>query len=90
MVKFVIVDDEEKDIKHISKLIDEVRPDNKKIVSFTKVDANLKNEINNLDEHKIYILDIQLANNVSGINLAKFIRDTDYESQRSCHTPYCG
>ena len=81
MVKFVIVDDEEKDIKHISKLIDEVRPDNKKILSFTKVDANLKNEINNLDEHKIYILDIQLANNVSGINLAKLIRDTDYESQ---------
>lgn len=81
MVKFIVVDDEEKDILHISKLIDEVVLDEKVIKKFTKIDRNLREEINNVDERKVYILDIELANNVSGINLAKIIREKDYESQ---------
>ena len=38
-------------------------------------------EIKKIDEHKIYILDIELANKVSGISIAKLIREVDWESE---------
>ena len=80
MVKFVIVDDEEKEIARVKSLIKEVTNDCE-IVSFSKINSELKAEIQNIDEHKIYILDIQLANKVSGISIAKLIREVDWESE---------
>ena len=80
MVKFVIVDDDEKDVKHVSELIREVTSD-AKIVTFSKITNDLKEEIKNVDEHKIYVLDIELANKVSGITIARLIRDVDWESE---------
>lgn len=81
MVKFIIVDDDREEIKHIESLLNEVVKDGKEIVSFTKVSAELKKEIHNTDMRKIYILDIELGNKVSGISVAKLIRDVDYESE---------
>ena len=80
MVKFVVVDDDEKEIEHVSALIHEVTRD-AKIVSFSKITKGLKAEIQNVDEHKVYILDIELANKVSGITIAKLIREVDWESE---------
>lgn len=80
MVKFVIVDDDTKEIEHVRKLIREVVED-AKIVSFPKITSELKSEIQNTDEHKIYVLDIELANKVSGITIAKLIREVDWESE---------
>ena len=80
MVKFVIVDDDTKEIEHVRKLICEVVED-AKIVSFPKITSELKSEIQNTDEHKIYVLDIELANKVSGITIAKLIREVDWESE---------
>ncbi len=80
MVKFVIVDDDQKEINRVQKLIKEIDSE-AKIVSFLKIDAKLKAEIQNLDEHKIYVLDIELANRVSGITIAKLIREVDWESE---------
>ena len=80
MVKFVIVDDDIKEIEHVRKLICEVVED-AKIVSFPKITSELKSEIQNTDEHKIYVLDIELANKVSGITIAKLIREVDWESE---------
>lgn len=82
VVKFVIVDDDKEEIKHIEELLDEiVLGDEKKVVTFTKVNDELKKELKNVEERKIYILDIELGGKVSGISIAKLIRDVDYESE---------
>lgn len=81
MVKFVVVDDDSEEISHIQKLLNEIVLEDKIILPFTKVSMELKDEIKNVDERKIYILDIELANKVSGISVAKLIRDVDYESE---------
>ncbi len=80
MVKFVVVDDSREDTRHIFDLLDEVVSD-KKVVAFQKLTPELKKEIMNVSEHKVYILDIELGNKVSGINIAKLIRDVDWESE---------
>lgn len=81
MMKFIIVDDDKEEIKHIGKLLNEVIPEGKKVLAFTRVCEQLKTEIKNVDERKVYILDIELGNKVSGISVAKLIRDVDYESE---------
>lgn len=80
MVKFVIVDDDVKELEKVESLIYEVVSD-AKVIKFTKITSELKAEIQNTDEHKIYILDIELANKVSGISIAKLIREVDWESE---------
>lgn len=81
MVRFVIVDDDRDEIVHIKSLLNEVVTIDKEIVCFHKLNENLKNEIKNTDVRKVYILDIELNDKVSGINIAKLIRDVDYESE---------
>ncbi len=80
MVKFVIVDDDENEIRHTEDIIKSMLLD-AEIKSFTKVNADLKDEIKDVDTRKIYILDIELGNKISGINVAKLIRDVDFESE---------
>ena len=80
MVKFVIVDDDENEIRLTENIIKSMLLD-AEIKSFTKVNADLKEEIKNVDTRKIYILDIELGNKISGINVAKLIRDVDFESE---------
>lgn len=81
MIKFIVVDDDKKEIKHIESLLEEVVKQEKEVITFTKVTTELKEEIQKVDERKIYILDIELGNKVSGINVAKLIRDVDWESE---------
>ncbi len=80
MIKFVVVDDDEKELKHVTALIKELTNDCK-ILEFSKITPELKLEIQNVDERKVYILDIELANRVSGITIAKLIREVDWESE---------
>lgn len=80
VIKFIIVDDEEQEIEHVKGLILEVVPE-ASINSYTRISPALKKEIQNADEHKVYILDIELANKVSGITIAKLIREEDWESE---------
>ncbi len=81
LVKFIIVDDSKEEIVHIKSMLDEVVKTEKEVLAFTKVDAKLKKEIQNVDSRKIYILDIELGRGISGINVAKLIRDIDWESE---------
>ena len=80
MVKFIVVDDDSKEIEHVCTLIHEVT-DDAKILKFSKITNELKKEIQNVDEHKVYVLDIQLANKISGITIAKLIREVDWVSE---------
>lgn len=81
MIKFVIVDDEKNEINHIKLLLDEVVLQEKEVISFTKINDELKKEIKDTETKKIYILDIELGRNVSGISIGKMIRDVDWESE---------
>lgn len=81
MIKFVIVDDEKNEINHIKLLLDEVVLQEKEVISFTKINEELKKEIKDTETKKIYILDIELGRNVSGISIGKMIRDVDWESE---------
>ncbi|MDE5539477.1 MAG: LytTR family transcriptional regulator DNA-binding domain-containing protein [Bacilli bacterium] len=81
MVRFVIVEDEIEEINHIKSLLDDVVKQDKEVLCFSKIDNELKKEIQNTDVRKVYILDIELGNKVSGISIAKHIRDVDWESE---------
>lgn len=81
MIKFVIVDDEKNEINHIKLLLDEVVLQEKEVISFTRINEELKKEIKDTETKKIYILDIELGRNVSGISIGKMIRDVDWESE---------
>lgn len=81
MIRFIVVDDDKDEIVHIKALLNEVVKDDKEIICFNKLNADLKEEIKNTEIRKVYILDIELNDKVSGINIAKLIRDVDYESE---------
>lgn len=81
MIKFIIVDDEKSDIEHIETLLNEIVTQEKEVLAFTKINEALKEEIKDTETKKVYILDIELGGNVSGISIGKMIRDVDWESE---------
>lgn len=81
MVRVVVVDDDREEIEHIKDLLDEVVKEEKEVVTFTRLTDRLKKEIQNTDLRKIYVLDIEIGHKVSGISIAKLIRDVDWESE---------
>ncbi len=83
MIKIIIVEDN-KDMQLQLKNIlrdTEFSKEEIKIQYFTKFTSELKSEIKDTVERKIYILDIELETKVSGIDIAKYIRETDWESE---------
>ena len=84
MIKFVLVDDDKDYLSEVKEIVRKVTFNSDEeisIVSFTKYDSKLEKEINNISERKIYILDIELEGNKSGIQIAELIRLYDWESQ---------
>lgn len=81
MIRFIVVDDDKREIERIVKLVNEIVKEEKEILTFTKLNDNLKEEIHNVDLRKVYILDIELSDKVSGIHIAKLIREVDWESE---------
>lgn len=81
MVRFIIVDDDVQEINRTKEIINSMLITDYEIKTYTKLNQDLKEEIKDTDIRKIYILDIELGNKVSGINVAKLIRDVDFESE---------
>lgn len=84
MIKIIVVDDDIEMQNNVRQIIRKVifNCENEiKINNYTRFDGNLMNEIKETSYHKIYILDIELANNSSGIQIAKKIREIDWDSQ---------
>lgn len=84
MIRFVIVEDEENYSKKIRKIIDKLKYNinqEVKTYEFKGLDKNLESLINNCEERTIYILDIELKNSKSGIEIASLIRDKDWDSE---------
>ncbi len=84
MIKFILVDDNKelssKIINIIEKIIFKTDIDYK-IESFFAYNKNLQKVINDCSVPKVYILDIDLGDSVSGIEIAKKIRKNDWDSE---------
>lgn len=84
MIKFILVDDNKelssKIINIIEKIIFKTDIDYK-IESFFAYNKNLQKVINDCSAPKVYILDIDLGDSVSGIEIAKKIRKNDWDSE---------
>ena len=81
-MKFIIYEDNEQYKKTIKKVIEKLMMQETieyKTLEFSKYDKSLETIINKGDEQKIYILGITVGN-VSGLDIAKRIRDNDWKS----------
>ena len=84
MIKFVIVEDNAKNVNTIKEIInkEKYRIDTEvKTFEFKGYNRQLASLISNPDEKTIYILDIELENSKSGIEIASIIRENDWDSE---------
>jgi two-component system response regulator AgrA len=83
MVKVVIVEDDKTTQLQIKNVIREsnLAKEDLKTEYFTKFTSELKSIIKDNSERKLYIMDIELEGKISGIEIAKFIRENDWESE---------
>ena len=84
MINFIIVEDDKKYVDSIRRILDKLKykiSDEVKTYEFSGYNNELKNLINKNDERKIYILDIELENSKSGIEIASMIREVDWDSE---------
>ena len=80
MLKFVIYDDEDKYLNGIEKIIKKATKDNQyDIVKFKEYNKEFQGVIKD-DSKKIYILDIEIPNGLSGVDVARNIRKNDWDS----------
>ena len=80
-MQVIVVEDELKDQKSIKEIIREFSFENNcdiEIKYFKKYDESLQNEINNCSYRKVYIMDIELEHSISGLEIAKKIREKDW------------
>lgn len=78
-MKFVVYDDHKEFRDAIEKIIKSLEKDDIVIKKYNSYDEKLKQEIKT-KQKKIYILDIEVPNSISGLELARKIRMTDWES----------
>ena len=83
MIRFVIVEDDKETIKKVEGIIKKTLFDKDVIYDkaiYSKYNKDLAKEITDYSMIKIYIMDIELENSISGIEIAKKIRENDWES----------
>lgn len=85
MIKFIIVEDDEKWIDEYEKIINKVFFKSNKeynILTFTKYTKELKNIIEDNSEQKIYLMDLDLeTSKVNGMDILREIREEDWDSE---------
>ena len=83
-MKFIVVEDERDAQEKIKKLLRKISVQTQidlEIEYFKNYDEKLQKEINNTLYPKIYIMDIELDGEVSGMEVAEKIRDNDWDSE---------
>lgn len=84
MIKFIIVDDENKWIDEYEKIINDVAFNSNKqyeIKKFKKYDEDLHKLILDNSEQKIYLMDLDLDNKHTGMDILREIREEDWDSE---------
>ncbi len=91
MMKVIVVEDDTTVQEQIKKILRMVAVKNEvelEVTYFKKYNTSLKEEIENTLYPKIYIMDIELENSISGIEIAEEIRENDWDSEIifvTCH-----
>ena len=83
-MKFIVVEDERDAQEKIKKLLRKISVQTQidlEIEYFKNYDEKLQKEIDNTLYPKIYIMDIELDGEVSGMEVAEKIRDNDWDSE---------
>ena len=84
MAKIIVVDDDINDQEKVKKIIDPFLFKYSEVIKplyFNKYNEKLKTEIEDKSERKIYIIDINLHTKITGINIAMYIREKDWDSE---------
>ena len=84
MIKIIVVEDEKNHQQTIKEAISKAifKCDEEiNVEYFTRYNSNLEKIITDNTIRKIYIMDIELDNSISGIQIAKKIRNDDWESE---------
>ena len=84
MIKYVVIDDEPKDLELVEKIINKVlfKTENEyEIHKFSKYNSELEKIIIDNSQPKVYIIDIELDNKKSGLDIARQIRENDWDSE---------
>jgi len=84
VIRFIIVDDEEKWQKKIKDIIlsCSFATDNSIVIkTFNGYNSKLEQEISDKSQRTIYLLDIDLKGNTTGISIALKIRENDWDSE---------
>ena len=84
MIKFIIVDDKIKWIDEYEKIINDVAFNSNKqyeIKKFKKYDEDLHKLILDNSEQKIYLMDLDLENKHTGMDILREIREEDWDSE---------
>lgn len=90
-MKVIVVEDDTTVQEQIKKILRMVAVKNEvelEVTYFKKYNTSLKEEIENTLYPKIYIMDIELENSISGIEIAEEIRENDWDSEIifvTCH-----
>ena len=84
MIKYIIIDDEISEINRVEKLINTVTfktESEYEIKKFSKYNAELGKEIKDTSVPKVYLIDIELDKHKSGLDIAREIRENDWDSE---------
>jgi len=84
MIRIIIVEDEDMYIEKTKKIVDKFKykyDDDIKVCGFNGYSKSLLSVINSSDEKTIYILDIELNGEKSGIEIASLIRKQNWDSE---------
>lgn len=84
MIKFIIVDDEEKWLKEFERVVNEVAFKSEKeyeIYTFKKYNEDLHQLIIDNSEQKIFLMDLELDLKHTGMDILREIREEDWDSE---------
>lgn len=84
MIKFIIVEDEQKYIEEYKRIINDVcfkSDTDYEINEFTKYDKNLKTLIEDNSEQKVFLMDLELDKDHTGMDILREIREDDWDSE---------
>ena len=82
-MKFIIVDDDVKSIDRVKDIISKTLFSyniDYEVIVYSKYTSRLKQEIKDISTIKTYVLSVDLKQNISGVNIAEYIREIDCDS----------
>lgn len=84
MIKYIVIDDDAQELDRVEKIINKVvfkTESDYDIKKFTKYNNELEKIINDNSQAKVYIIDIELDKKKSGLDIAREIREKDWDSE---------